>query len=31
MNVEQTNCIMLDIILRKYSRKYKKYLKEKQK
>lgn len=30
-SVEQTNCIMLDIILRKYSRKYKKYLKEKQK
>ena len=29
--VEQTNCIMLDLILRKYSRKYKKYLKEKQK
>lgn len=29
--VEQTNCIMLDLILRKYSRKYRKYLKEKQK
>lgn len=28
---EQVNCIMLDLILRKYSRKYKKYLKEKQK
>lgn len=28
-SVDQTNWIMLDIILRKYSRKYRKYLKEK--
>lgn len=26
-SVEQTNCIMLELILRKYSRKYRKYLK----
>ncbi|MFR4398872.1 MAG: hypothetical protein ACLT4A_09900 [Anaerobutyricum soehngenii] len=30
-NVEQTNSIMLDLILRKYSRKYRKYLKSKRK
>ncbi len=28
-SVDQTNSIMLDLILRKYSRKYRKYLKEK--
>lgn len=27
-SVEQTNSIMLDLILRKYSRKYRKYLKK---
>lgn len=27
-SVEQTNCIMLELILRKYSRKYRKYLKK---
>lgn len=26
-SVEQTNCLMLELILRKYSRKYRKYLK----
>lgn len=30
-SVEQTNSIMLDLILRKYSRKYRKYLKSKRK
>lgn len=30
-NTEQTNSIMLDLILRKYSRKYRKYLKSKRK
>lgn len=30
-NTEQTNSIMLDLILRKYSRKYRKYLKLKKK
>ena len=27
-STRQTNCIMLDLILRKYSRKYRRYLKE---
>ena len=30
-NTEQTNSIMLDLILRKYSREYRKYLKSKRK
>lgn len=30
-STEQTNSIMLDLILRKYSRKYRKYLKSKRK
>lgn len=30
-STEQTNSIMLDLILKKYSRKYRKYLKERRK
>lgn len=30
-SVEQTNCIMLELILRKYSRKYKKWVKQSKK
>ena len=30
-SVEQTNSIMLDLILRKYSRKYRKYIKNRKK
>lgn len=26
--IEKTNCVMLELILRKYSRKYRKYLKK---